>query len=276
MTQQWKDLFSTYDGGVDYFIKRLSGLAASYGEGFTERQVFEDFLEASYCAISKAAWLSLMDKKRAEMQEARFAALEKARKPGWPQSLGELLAIAVATLSIQYGDFFGDVASRIPVLSGPLGQFFTPYSLCRLMVSITLPANRVEEEIRSKGLVTIAEPASGGGAQLVAVADTLVDAIKGGASISLHRDVFIEAMDVSKLAFQMTYIATSLCGLSACVKHGNTLTREVFDVALTPTFIHLYENPAFLRFLRKTPDGKKKPFAVMREIGRHLQKTRRR
>lgn len=281
MSAKFVPPFSSYEGGVDHFAKRLTEMANGYGEGYTPVRVFEDFLEAAYCSISKVAWASLLQFEKAEAQEARFAALAKVRKPGWLESLGEFIGIAATALSFRYGDFFGEVAGRIGSLSSSLGQFFTPYSLCQLMVSITLPRAHWEETLRKDKLITISEPASGGGAQLVAVADAMVQGIKEGSPLVLHRDVYIEAIDVSELAFKMTYITTSLCGLSACVRHGNTLTREVWDTVFTPTFLHLYSNPAFLARITskkkatslrpENPHGPSAPFGVMRRIGAALK-----
>ncbi|MEZ4614398.1 MAG: hypothetical protein R2867_02635 [Caldilineaceae bacterium] len=64
---------------------------------------------------------------------------------------------------------------------------------------------------------------------LIATAHTLLEAGHDPAS-----SMFFVATDLSRLSFNMAYLQTSILGLSGLVRHGNTLSNEVWDSRLTP------------------------------------------
>jgi hypothetical protein len=256
----------SFDDGVNCFVKALQAASLVKGAGTNPGDVFDDFLECAYCAMAKVGWQQLATlgfaglEPKMEALEARYMVVAKRSNKAYMTHLAEMLALVTATLEVELGDFFGVAAGRLEKLSSHLGQFFTPNVLCQLTARITL-GDSWPEVIAKDGLLTLAEPTSGGGAMLAACAVVLQERLaKGDLPYQLHRHVYVQAVDVSPLAFKMTYILCSLCGLSAEVVHGDTLSLETFETAYTPLYFHLYTNPAFIRYKRGKP---KKPKVVL-------------
>jgi hypothetical protein len=63
---------------------------------------------------------------------------------------------------------------------------------------------------------------------LIAVADVI--AAKG---YNVAKSAFIVATDISAICFHMAFIQLHLYGVAAKVVHGNSLTLETFDIAIT-------------------------------------------
>ena len=193
--------------------------------------VFADFLDLAVCAIRKK---TLPAGPAADAMEDHYMAVVKRNKPDDVRKMPDLLAITA--LAVQEGgcDFLGQVVGELELLSGHMGQFFTPYDVSRLMAEMTL--KDAGALIREKGFITVAEPASGAGGMIIAAADVIE---KQGFDIA--RQLYVEATDISPLCFKMTYLQASLRGIPATIRRGNTLTCEVFDQAHTPSFLPFYQ-----------------------------------
>ena len=81
----------------------------------------------------------------------------------------ELLALTLIAHHIGYGDFLGEMAGEAELLNQDGGQFFTPYHLCRAIAKMTL--GDITTQVKEKGVITIAEPAVGAGALVIASAE---------------------------------------------------------------------------------------------------------
>jgi type I restriction-modification system DNA methylase subunit len=76
------------------------------------------------------------------------------------------------------------------------------------MAELTLA--HVDQVIAANGFVTIAEPACGAGGMVIAAADVI--ASKG---IDIGRHLYVEATDLSPMAWRMAYLQLSLRGILA-------------------------------------------------------------
>ena len=143
--------------------------------------------------------------------------------------------LGIATLAICEGgcDFLGQVVVELELANAHMGQFFTPYDVSRMMAEMTMQdAGRL---IAERGFVTVHEPASGAGGMIVAAADVLE---KQGFDIG--RQLYVDGTDLSPMCFRMAYLQASLRGIPATIRRGNTLSREIFDQAVTPAFPGFY------------------------------------
>ncbi len=116
-------------------------------------------------------------------------------------------------------DLLGDLYMALNLGSSELGQFFTPYCVCKSMAKMTIDKGLMQNIINEKGYFTVNEPACGAGATIIA----LVNKIKA-IDINYQTDFYIVAQDVSYIAVLMCYIQLSLLGCAAVVIVGNTLT----------------------------------------------------
>ena len=119
------------------------------------------------------------------------------------------------------------------LITGHMGQFFTPYDVSRMIAEMTL--DTVDEIIAEQGFVTVQEPACGAGGMIIAAADVIER--KG---FDIARQLYVDATDISPTCFKMSYLQASLRGIPAVIRRGNTLTLEMFDQRATPAFIGFY------------------------------------
>jgi hypothetical protein len=207
------------------FIKAFSCI----GYHRSRHDLWSDFLEMAYTAICKPTVAA----GAADNLEARYMDIVRRNKVEDIRNMPELLGITAIALQDGGVDFLGSVAGEIEVLNQHGGQFFTPYSLSRMMAEMQL--GDASELIADKGFITLLEPACGAGGMVIAAADVL--AAQGH---DIGQVLFVDATDVSNTAFQMAYIQLSLRGVAAVLHRGNTLSLEMFEHARTPAFFPFY------------------------------------
>ena len=208
------------------FIKTFESLAHHR----ERHDVFADFLDMAVCAIRKR---TLPPGPAADALEDQYMAVVKRNLPEDVRKMPTLLGITA--LAVQEGgcDFLGQVVGDLELITGHMGQFFTPYDVSRMAAEMTL--QDAGELIREKGFITVAEPASGAGGMIIAAADVIE---KQGFDIG--RQFYVDATDISPMCFKMTYLQVSLRGIPATIRRGNTLSGEMFDQAHTPAFLAFY------------------------------------
>lgn len=208
------------------FIKAFNSLARQ-----RERHaVLADFLETAVCAIRKR---TLPPGPEAEALEAQYMAVVKRNRAEDVRAMPELLALT--TLAVQGGgcDFLGQVVVELELPAEHMGQFFTPYDVSRMIAEMTF--DTVDEIIAERGFVTVQEPACGAGGMILAAADAIE-----ARGFDVARQLYVDGTDVSITCFRMSYLQASLRGVPATIRHGNTLSLEVFDQAVTPVFAGFY------------------------------------
>ena len=212
------------------YRKRFIKVFESLAHHRERHDVLADFLDMAVCAIRKR---TLPAGPAADALEEQYMAVVKRNAPEDVRKMPELLA--VTTLAVQEGgcDFLGQVAGDLGLVTGHMGQFFTPYDVSRMIAELTL--DTVDEIIAEQGFVTVQEPACGAGGMIIAVADVLE---RKGFDVALQ--LYVDATDISPTCFKMSYLQASLRGIPATIRRGNTLTLEMFDAAHTPAFIGFY------------------------------------
>ena len=148
-------------------------------------------------------------------------------------------------------DFLGQVVVELELSSQHMGQFFTPYDVSRMMAEMTF--DTVDEIIAEQGFVTVQEPACGAGGMIIAAADVIE--AKG---FDIGRQLYVDATDISPMCFKMSYLQASLRGIPAMIRRGNTLSREMFEHAVTPAFFGFYatHREAFDAWQRGNPPAR--------------------
>ena len=110
------------------------------------------------------------------------------------------------------------------------GQFFTPYSVSKMMAAITLQG--VESVIADRGFVRVSEPTSGAGGMVIAAADVLAEQ-----GFNYQRCMHVVTQDIDMTAVHMTYVQLTLLHIPAVVIWGNTLAMESRARWYTPAHI---------------------------------------
>lgn len=139
---------------------------------------------------------------------------------------------AELTMAMEYepSDILGSLFMELELGSSHIGQFFTPYPVCKLMAELNIGTD-FEDKLSEQGYITVHEPASGSGSMLIAFAQSMLE--KG---YNPQKQMYFQAIDLDPVAAKMAYIQMSLLGLVGEVIVGNTLTLELHQSMKTPGY----------------------------------------
>lgn len=214
----------TTAGNKGEIIKLMRGLAHRHDLW----RVFSDFCEISAVSIANA-----VDRPNPQSaaREARYMEIVKAYSKDELPEFSKMLYYLTEALSCSMDDVLGEVFMEMDLGSKWHGQFFTPYEICRLMASLNV-GDELKAMIARRGFVTANEPACGGGAMMIAMAEEMQ-----AAGINYQQCLHVTAQDLDLKAVHMAYIQLSLLHIPAVVVHGNTLTNEQRSHWFTPAHI---------------------------------------
>ena len=129
----------------------------------------------------------------------------------------------------RHGDLLGELYMTLGTGRSSLGQFFTPFSVSKMMATMTMDLGMVEDKIATKGYVAVHEPTCGSGGMIIAVASALRDLGKDPA-----RHLLVTAQDIDVNCQRMSYLSTWLYNIPAWLILGDTLKFEQRDVIASP------------------------------------------
>lgn len=204
---------------VSEFIKCLESI------DYSKRSfdIFQDFLKVSLISLANVI---LKDEK---LKSEYYNVLNRYKHP---EKLAELLAITASTLEEKHQDFLGKIYMDTNSGNKRSGQFFTPYHVSQFMTEITFEKDAMQEIIDKEGFVKVSEPCCGAGGMIIAFAETM---LKYG--INPQKHMVFQGIDIDINCCYMTFIQTSLLGLTGEIIHGNTLSLEAWNRFITPMTI---------------------------------------
>ena len=147
---------------------------------------------------------------RSDEIEQQYLETVKRYNKEQAEQFSQLLALLVSALSEQYQDFLGKVYMQLNLGNARTGQFFTPYHISQMMSEITFVDGK--ENIENKEIITLSEPCCGSGGMVIAYAETMKKY-----DINFQERLFVEAIDIDEMCFQMAYLQLSLYGIPARV-----------------------------------------------------------
>lgn len=121
-------------------------------------------------------------------------------------------------------DLLGELYMRAEISNNKAGQFFTPYSVCKMMSDVTFYRKSVGKQVHEKGYVSVNDCACGAGATLIASIEKCKEMFK---KLNYQNHVYFVGQDIDITCVHMCYIQLSLQGVAGYVVHGNTLTEPV-------------------------------------------------
>ncbi|WP_407356780.1 N-6 DNA methylase [Methanolobus sp. WCC5] len=181
-------------------------------------QVWQDFCELAALSLANAIVFS-------REREDRYMATIERYEPKEVQFFPKLLGMVAEAIEVEFQDFLGQMFMDLEMGNKWRGQFFTPYHLCKAIAQLSLNVDDFTED----KIVTLNEPACGGGAMVIATCECLRDA-----GICFHDRLRVIAQDVDVTSAHMCFIQLSLIGCQAHVIVGNTLAVECLDRYVTP------------------------------------------
>ena len=143
------------------------------------------------------------------------------------------------------------------------GQFFTPYHISQMMAEITFVDGK--ENIENKEIITLSEPCCGSGGMVIAYAETMKKY-----DINFQERLFVEAIDIDEMCFQMAYLQLSLYGIPARVLLGDTIAYKFSKMLYTPMY---FINGFSLKLKEKEQFETKSEQEVIKEIVEMKQLT---
>lgn len=183
-------------------------------------EVFRDFATMAACSLHNSVW-------KEPKREAEYLRIIQGYKKTDQKAFPELFAHLVAALDEEPRDILGPLYMELEVANRDVGQFFTPPELSELMAWMTFSSEL--DKLATQPFITAGEPAAGAGGMILALVKVMIQAGYNPAD-----KLWVQAIDVDRMAALMCYIQLSLWNVPAEVIVGNTLTLEVREVWYTP------------------------------------------
>lgn len=182
------------------FAKEIELLARTHGA----YKAFAAFVRLAACALAL------------QTREADY--LDEAKH--WTRAELEAFGRALASLIVEmedrpFEDVLGSHYMEFALSSKAQqwgGEFHTPKPVCDLI------ARMLGDDLPREGPITVLEPACGSGAMILALAQA--------PPAEDRRRLRVTAIDISRVACDMTFINTTLWGVPCRVLHGNTISME--------------------------------------------------
>lgn len=188
--------------------------------------VWRDFVIMFACAISNP-----LDKFHYKDREERYLSIiHKYSKD--EQMIFPKLA-AYTTMALEDNpeqDFLGKMYMDLGLGNSLAGQFFTPYSVCRLMADVVtndLDKN-LKDKLEKQGYISIADECCGAGATLIATINTIKRKMEKAIPLmNFQRHLLVVGQDIDETVALMCYIQISLLGVAGYIKVGNSITDPI-------------------------------------------------
>lgn len=186
-------------------------------------QVWGDLVSAIACSLSNVTDRS---PKHFEQREKEYAqCIKRLGSVDVPAKILHIIVMALEHNPEQ--DFLGKMYMNLNLANHWKGQFFTPYSICKMMSQITV--GEINQRIEKDGYISICDPACGAGATLIAAANTIKSS-----KYNFQNHVIFVGQDLDRVVAQMCYIQLSLLGCAGYICVGNTITNPMVGHVLFP------------------------------------------
>ncbi|MBN3776588.1 SAM-dependent DNA methyltransferase [Burkholderia sp. Ac-20345] len=220
----------------------LVKLMKQFGYAHQTNTVFADFVEMAAIALSNS-----VDKPQFDSREKRYLDIVGKYKPDEVQLFARMFAELTLSFEHRLGvdddlppgalpspgnltDVLGETYMMLGIGNDSAGQFFTPYSVSRLMAGITIGGR--SDVIERDGFMRMQEPACGAGGMVIATADALLSIGQ-----NYQQTMHATCIDIDARCVHMTYLQLSMMHIPAVIVHGNALTMEVWGMWYTPAHI---------------------------------------
>lgn len=215
-------------------LDRLSGR-------YSRWEIWNDFVTMGAISISNA-----VDSSHREAREQAYLDRAKKYRAEDLEALASMLATVIIGLDENPNqDFLGELYMGLDLGNDHAGQFFTPYNLCHFMAEMSAGDN-LAAQIEREGWISVNDPCCGGGALLLAFANTCREH-----DINYQTSVLFAAQDLDPTVAMMCYIQMSLLGCAGYVKVGNSITDPLTGYGSNALFVkpgdNIWYTPMYFR-----------------------------
>lgn len=205
--------------------EELAKLLNSFSGRHSHWQVFSDF-----CEMGAIAFSNVVDLTQREKREERYMQISKGYSREELHNFSKGLSLLTKALESDFSDVLGHTFHYLGLHNKWAGQFFTPYSLSRMIANMTVgDGEDLKARIAERGFVTAQEPAVGSGSMVIALAQAVRDA-----GVNYQQHLHVTAIDVDLKCVHMAYLQLTLLHIPAVIVHGNTLSLEEYSRWYTP------------------------------------------
>lgn len=183
-------------------------------------EVFRDFVTMAATSLHNAIH---QDPAR---EDEYLRIIAEYKKPD-QLAFSKLLGCLVTALDEDPRDILGPLYMELEIANKDAGQFFTPPEVSDLMANLTFSDELTKLE--DQPFITASEPACGAGGMILSLVKVLIEA-----GHNPSQKIWVQAIDVDRMAALMCYIQLSLWNVPAEVIVGNTLSLEIREVWYTP------------------------------------------
>ena len=193
--------------------------------GHSDWQIWQDFVYMTSAALAQP--VDFRQEREDEYLRiiGKYSAEEQSR---FQQMLSEIVE---AFEQEKFADILGELYMQLNMGNKWRGQFFTPYHICHMMAKMAV--GNAQDVIDKKGYFSISDPCCGGGAMLIAFAQSCKEQ-----NVNYQRSVLFTAQDIDPVVARMCFIQMALLGMPGSVIIGNSLTMdyENYDYWHTPMY----------------------------------------
>jgi len=183
-------------------------------------EVFRDFVTMAACSLHNGLH-------KDEDREKEYMTIIKGYKPDDQKTFPKLLGHLIEALDSEPRDILGPLYMELEIANKDAGQFFTPPELSDLMANLTFGDEL--KKLDHQPFITAGEPACGAGGMVLALVKVMITAGHNPAD-----KLWVQCIDVDRMAALMCYIQLSLWNVPAEIIVGNTLSWDIREVWYTP------------------------------------------
>lgn len=217
-------------------VNELLGMLNRRSCKVSNHEFLSDLFECGAIALSNR-----FDWKQAEKREKEYMRIISKYDADIRNLLSEMFGKIAALLTQQvnphspYGfyDYLGELYMRSETSNSKTGQFFTPYHLSKAIAKVSFCKEEIEEYNANNKILTLEEPACGGGGMVLAAADVLYNEC----DFNISHNLFVSCSDIDARCVHMAYLQLGLAGIPAVIYHMDTLTLQTWGYWITPACI---------------------------------------
>lgn len=191
-------------------------------------EVFKDFIFLSAIELHNSIFTK--ENKDQALEQEYIAIVGKYSRAEFDKFC-ELFSNLIILMDIEPTDVIGGLYMELELTNLKNGQFFSPPEISKFMAKILAMDALKNMEDTHKPFITLSEPACGAGGMVLAFAHEMIQQ-----GVNPAQKLFVQCIDIDRLAGFMCYIQLSLWGIPAQIIIGDTLTREYREVYYTTIF----------------------------------------
>lgn len=219
---------TTQSKGKPYTRQTFIDLFNSIAHHKHRYEVFKDFIFLSMIELHNSIFTA--ENKDQALEQEYIAIVGKYSAEEF-QKFVQLLDNLIDLLQVEPTDVIGGLYMELELTNLKNGQFFSPPEISKFMAKILAGDALKNMEDTHKPFIMLSEPACGAGGMVLAFASEMMRQ-----GVNPAYKLFVQCIDIDRLAAFMCYLQLSLWGIPAQIIIGDTLTGEYRESYFTTMY----------------------------------------